>query len=67
PLDFFLWEYIKEQTYRQPVHTLVELVNRINGAIETITTEMISSSLESLVRRAHICLQVNGGHFEHLL
>jgi hypothetical protein len=45
----------------------MELQHRINEALGTITNEMIRNSGCNLLRRAQLCLQLNGGHFEQLL
>ena len=67
PLDFFLWETIKEYVYRMPINTVQELSDRIDEALATITPEMIQRSRENLIRRAQLCIEMGGGHFEHLL
>jgi hypothetical protein len=46
------------QGSRSPVHL---------NAFVTISPEMVTNSKVSLLRRAHLCLQMIGGHFEHLL
>lgn len=67
PLDFFLWGHLKNLIYRQPINTEEELRNRIQQAFATCTPQMITDSKLSLLRRARLCVQMNGGHFEHLL
>ena len=67
PLDFFLWGTIKEYVYRTPINNVQELRDRIDEAFATITPEMLQRSRENLIRRAQLCIEMNGGHFEHLL
>jgi hypothetical protein len=68
PLDFFLWGHVKNVVYRHPIDTEEQqLKGRIQEAFATITPEMVRNSKRSLLRRARLCLQMNGGHFEHLL
>lgn len=67
PLDFFLWGHVKNVIYREPVNTEEELRNRIQEAFATITPQMITDSKLSLLRRARLCLEMDGGHFEHRL
>jgi hypothetical protein len=67
PLDFFLWGYVKNVVYRHPIDTEEKLRGRIQEAFATITPEMVTNSKRSLLRRARLCLQMNGGHFEHSL
>lgn len=68
PLDFFLWGHLKSNVYRLPIDTEADLRARIQDALGSVTTEMITNATtRSLLRRAQLCLQMNGGHFEHLL
>lgn len=67
PLDFFLWGHIKSLVYRTPVEDEVNLVNRILDAFRTITPAMLERVQTNILRRAHLCIEVNGQHFEQLL
>lgn len=67
PLDYFLWSHIKEQVYKQQINNREELHERIIEAIATITPEMVTNATNNLLRRAQLCIQCDGGHFEHLL
>ena len=67
PLDFFLWGTIKEYVYRVPINTVEELNYRIIEAFAIITPEMLERSRQSFIRRAQLCIEMDGGHFEHLL
>jgi len=67
PLDFFLWGHIKEYVYQTPVNDREELHMRIMEAFATVTPEMIRNAGRSLIRRARLCIQLGGGHFEHML
>lgn len=67
PLDFFIWGHVKNVIYREPVNTEEELRDRIQNSFATITPQMIMDSKLSLLRRARLCLEMNGGHIEHLL
>jgi hypothetical protein len=67
PLDFFLWGYVKNVVYNRPIHNEEDLRNRLQGALGTITSEMVRTSKLNLLRRAPLCLEMNGGHFQHLL
>lgn len=67
PLDYFVWGHIKEHVYKERINTRPELQNKIIEAIATISPEMIQNALNSLLRRARLCIECDGGHFEHLL
>jgi hypothetical protein len=69
PLDFFLWGHVKNIVYRGPIVTEEQLSGRVQETFATITEtpEMVTNSKLSLLRRARLYLQMNGGHFDHLL
>jgi hypothetical protein len=66
PVDFFLWGYVKN-VYNRPIRNEEDLRNRLQKAFATITPEMVRASKLNLLRRAQLCLEMNGGHFENLL
>jgi hypothetical protein len=67
PLDYFLWGHMKNYVYREPVNSLEQLDDRLHEALATITPQMIQGAQASLIRRARLCIQIDGGHFEQLL
>jgi hypothetical protein len=59
---------VREKRYLQPTHSYEEdLRNRLEEAFGTITPEMVRASKLNLLRRAQLCIEMNGGHFEHFL
>ncbi|EZA61385.1 hypothetical protein X777_12292 [Ooceraea biroi] len=67
PLDFFLWSTIKQYVYHERIDSREELQNKIIEAFAIVTPEMVHNTQRSLLRRARLCIECNGGHFEHLL
>lgn len=67
PLDYFFWGHIKEQVHFDEVHSLEILNERITAACRSIQRPMIRRAIASLIRRAELCLEMEGGLFEHLL
>ena len=68
PLDYFLWGTIKNRVYANPATTKEDMQTRLRQALQTIEPESISKATHSnFLKRVEKCLQVNGGHFEHLL
>lgn len=68
PLDFFVWGYIKNKVYSDPVTTKDNMIDRIRRAFQSITPEMIKKATQSnLMKRIQKCLEVNGNVFEHIL
>jgi hypothetical protein len=56
PLDYFLWGYMKNYVYREPVNSLEQLDDRLHEALATITPQMIQGAQASLIRRARLCI-----------
>jgi len=66
-VGFFLWGHLKNYIYREPIQSRRELNDRILEALATITPNMIHNAGQNLIRRARLCIQMNGTQFEHLL
>lgn len=71
PMDFFLWGYVKGEVYATDVSTVEELRNRIIVAFEKLKTLTANSDIiprlkNNIRRRYNLCINANGGHFEHL-
>lgn len=69
PPDYFLWGNLKTIVYTQRPENIQEIQERIIQGINYINTrpEMIERAVRSLERRLRLCVQQNGGHFQHLL
>ncbi|XP_017885361.1 histone-lysine N-methyltransferase SETMAR-like [Ceratina calcarata] len=69
PLDFFFWGHFKTLVYSTPVNTLEDLVLRIQftaGIIKNVTGDFKKVN-DNFRKRIQLCLEQDGGHFEHLL
>ncbi|PSN39723.1 hypothetical protein C0J52_20673, partial [Blattella germanica] len=51
PLEFFLWESVKDQVFRFPVPDVHTLNVRIWGAVESVTEEMLSKTWREIEYR----------------
>jgi hypothetical protein len=49
------------------VDTLEELKNRLQESIATLISEMLRNVQNNLLRRATLCIEVDGRQFEHLM
>ena len=67
PLDFFLWGHLKSVVYRHRPRNIDELKEAITQEIRNIPRETLLRVKMSFSERIEKCLEVNGGHFEHLL
>jgi hypothetical protein len=59
--------HLKSIIYRRSINSEAYLRVRIQEVFVSVTEEMITNATtRSLLRRAQLCIQMNGGHFEHL-
>lgn len=66
PLDFFLWGYVKDMVYKEPVTTSEDMRRRILDAFGSITVPMLIEARQSFVKRLQLCIRYEGNIFEHL-
>lgn len=69
PLDFFLWSEIKRRVYVDEPGTIEVLKQRIIAAFNEVKQQRIvlMSLKGNLIKRARVCIDNEGGHFEQLL
>jgi hypothetical protein len=65
--DFFLWGYLKGVVYKTNPHTLEELKDNIQTAIQAIDVNVLRNVYFNMITRALKCIDVHGDHFQHLL
>lgn len=65
-MDFFMWGYIKNRVYQETPTTAEDMKNRIREAFNSINGEMLRNVSQSFESRLQSCIEVQGGHFEHL-
>jgi hypothetical protein len=66
-LDYFVWGYIKAKVEHRRNGTEPEVRAAISAAFDTITPDMAHRATRQITRRAELCLQARGKHFEQLL
>lgn len=64
PLDFFLWGYVKDFVFSEEITSLSHMKERINQAIEGISTETLEKVWKNMNSRINHLVRVNGGHIE---
>lgn len=67
PLDYFLFGQLKNEVFKNRIHTLEDLEVAIIHVMQNITPDILQNVFENMKRRVDICLQNNGGHFEHMM
>ncbi|GFW39780.1 uncharacterized protein TNCV_2419461 [Trichonephila clavipes] len=66
PLIFFLWDHLKELVYRDVVKTQMDLVARLHAACTSVDPAVLRHVMTAIPWHAQACLDMHGGHFEHL-
>ena len=69
PCDFFLWPHLKNSIFSTPVNDLDELRQRVTNKIQEINNnpQMLQNVSNSVRKRVLKCIEVGGGHVQHLL
>lgn len=69
PLDFSIWSQMKALVYKENINSRPELRRKIEEAANVIKNNRqgLFNIKRSLRKRIIKCIEVNGGHFEHLL
>jgi hypothetical protein len=69
PCDFYLWGEIKRLVYENEIESRDVLMARIRSAFDTVRSDsaVLSRVRRNAVKRARLCLERNGLHFEQLL
>jgi hypothetical protein len=68
PLDFYMWGHLKSVVYTTPANDVMELQQKVVAACEDIRRRngVFERVRGSMMRRAAVCVTVQGGHFQHL-
>lgn len=69
PCDFFLWGEIKRRVYVEEAQSLDDLKRKICEAFDEVKsdTAVLNKIKDNVQKRARLCLERNGLHFEQLL
>lgn len=69
PLDTFLWGYLKSKVYMDRTQNIEDIIMKIVEEIDDLNNhpEIINRTIENLIKRYRLCVEVNGGHFEQFL
>jgi len=65
--DYFVWGYIKNLIKHRRDDFEHEVCDEIMAAFNIITPDMVHRTTWQIVRRAELCSQALGRHFEQLL
>ena len=62
-LDFSYWGRAQDYVYKKKPQTISELKKIVEEFNASLTEKDIRAMLQNMVKRAHLCLQENGGAF----
>ncbi|KAI8778122.1 solute carrier organic anion transporter family member 2B1 X3 [Biomphalaria glabrata] len=65
PLDFFLWDTVKDEVYKRKPHHLDTLWNEIQVVGAEISVDTLVRCTESVLTRTQQCIDPEGHQFEH--
>jgi hypothetical protein len=65
--EYFLWGYLKKRVYKNKPRTIQDLRANITTEINIIDTGMLTRVSENMVKHVQMCLEEEGGHFQHLM
>jgi hypothetical protein len=66
-MDFFLWEYLKQLIYPVPFRAIEDRAARLQTAVTVVDANMLRHVQENSLQSTAILLEMDYGHFEHLL
>lgn len=67
PLDFFIWGHVKNLIYINTFHDVGELRQKVLEVFSSITNSQIKHCHRSIIKRITKCIELGGGHIEHVL
>ena len=67
PLDFYLWDYLKDIVYKPAPATLDELKINIKLEIKRMSTGTCASVMANFRKRLDLVTERKGRHLEHVV
>jgi len=64
PLDFFLWEYVKDKVFSTPVPDITNLKAKITDTFPIITDDMLENTWREIDYRLDVLRATKGAHIE---
>ena len=67
PLDFSFWGLCETEINEKKPRNKAELKAVINEFCANLDQDFVKSIVRNMIKRARLCVSVEGGHFEHLM
>jgi hypothetical protein len=61
-----LWGTLKNKVYTKDYHTVDELREAVEDALNRLDKRTLRKAVKSIVKRCNLCINQNGGLFEYL-
>ena len=66
-LDFHFWGVAQQEVYKKRPETVESLIECVKTFAAGYDRSVLNSVAANVLKRAKLCLDFNGGHFQHLL
>ena len=66
PCHFFLWGVLRQRVYARSTKTKMQLAAIVEEEFTAFNPTVFPSVYDSFLQRCNICVDNDGGHFEHL-
>ena len=69
PNDYWFWSGAEKALKQANVTTVEEMIASLNAHVEAVNADedLVKRSVQHILKRARLCIEMEGGHFEHLL
>ena len=67
PLDFSFWGQAMTKVWEAKPETIEELKVVVENFFSSLSKDFVKDCCLNIKKRAQLCINQNGGHFEHLL
>ena len=67
PLDYFVWGFVKEKCFRDPIPTTIPELKENVEVIASISDESLVGMVDNIRNRMELCLARGGQHMERII
>ena len=67
PCDYWLWAYVEMRVKKRTPNNRDELISLVDEELDNLSRNMVRNAVANIRRRCDLCIEENGGHFQHLM
>ena len=67
PLDYSFWSQAQREVWKNKPDTIEDLKLIVEEFFESLDQEKVRKTVSNILKRAQLCVEEKGGHFEHKL